>query len=113
MLLFGRVPDHLEKVFIDTLDKRVGGEVIKPLFSHFGSDLYLILSVLNGTYKHFPSLKVLKSLLLQCDIYFRVNKKKEEGIELERAVEEIAYDLGISSRKVSVLYERFYKQIEA
>ena len=108
MVLFNRPPDNLEKLFLAALDKKVGGEIVKPLYAHFGIDLYLILSILNGQYKHFPSLKVLRSLLLQCDIFNRVETKKASNDgDSDRALNETAYELGISVKKAQQLYDRF------
>lgn len=110
MILFNRVSKKLEPVFLEALDKRVGGNIIKPLFSHFGEDLYLLLSILEGTYKHFPSLKVLRSLLLQCQIYTLYIEKKNRKLEEDRIWDEISYEVGKSKKKVVELYDRFTEQ---
>lgn len=111
MVLFKVPSEKIESLFLEALDKKVGGGVIKPLFSYFGEDLYLILSILNGTYKHFPSLKVLKSLLIQCELYDQVQKKMVKNLSKEDALIESAFEIGLSVKKAQQLYERFSQQL--
>lgn len=113
MILLEPIPPDSEQVFIESLDRRLGSDVIKPLFAYFGRDIYLILSILNGTYKHFPSLKSLRSLALSSRIYTQMQRKKLLGISVDRALTEVSHEVSLSLRKTYSIYEKFKAELES
>lgn len=105
-ILFEKPPDYLKEIFLTILSNKVGGDVVLPLYSHFGDSLFLVLSLLEGSYCRFPSLKALQSIKGASMVYYLVNKSFSSGADEEEAFSVASSYVGLPASKIKQIYKR-------
>jgi hypothetical protein len=104
MFLFRLGDNSVEQEFFELLSDKVDSSKLKSLVGYFGSDIYLILSIFEGQYVHFPSYKVLRNIELMSHILKRMRVKESELTSDE--LRSLGQSLGEDFSKINRLYHK-------
>ena len=101
MVLFGKMEEKFTSEFLVLLEERLGREVVRPLYSYFGDDLFLILSLFEGMQRvNFPSLKVLRQMQLKASCFVLYKEFCERGCTWVEILDKSARTLQIKPDRV-------------